>query len=96
MFPPGHTSISSLLRVAGAERRFVTMLSSWQEVEEGQYAIVGSPKTVLEKLREGITALNCRILLTSFQLGNLSHALTVKSMELFAREVMPPLRKEFS
>ena len=95
MFPPGHTSISSLMRVTGAERRFVTTLSSWKEVEEGQYAIVGSPKTVLEKLREGIKALNCRILLTSFQLGNLSHDLTVKSMELFAREVMPHLRKEF-
>jgi alkanesulfonate monooxygenase SsuD/methylene tetrahydromethanopterin reductase-like flavin-dependent oxidoreductase (luciferase family) len=95
MFPPGHTSVSSLLRVAGQERRFITTLTSWQEIEEGQYVICGSPKTVLQKLREGIKSLNCRILLTSFQLGNMSHDLAMKNMELFAREVMPSLREEF-
>jgi alkanesulfonate monooxygenase SsuD/methylene tetrahydromethanopterin reductase-like flavin-dependent oxidoreductase (luciferase family) len=95
MFPPGHTSVNSLLRVTGENRRFITTLTSWREVEEGQYVICGSPKTVLQQLREGIKTLNCRILLTSFQLGNLPHHLALKNMELFAREVMPHLRAEF-
>ncbi len=66
-----------------------------EEVEEGQYVICGSPQTVRQKLREGIKSLNCRILLTAFQLGNMPHHLATKNMELFAREVMPYLREEF-
>ena len=46
-------------------------------------------------MREGIKSLNCRILLTAFQLGNIPHHLAMKNMELFAREVMPYLREEF-
>ena len=42
MFPPGHTSVESQLRPSHVKRKFISLLSSWQEAEEGTYAIVGS------------------------------------------------------
>jgi alkanesulfonate monooxygenase SsuD/methylene tetrahydromethanopterin reductase-like flavin-dependent oxidoreductase (luciferase family) len=95
MFPPGHTSIESQLRPGHARRKFISLLSSWQEAEDGLYAIVGSPETVRQKMRAGIKAARCGIIQCIFQVGSLPHELTLKSMALFAREVMPALRKEF-
>lgn len=95
MYPPGHTSVRSLLRVMGPARRFITALTRWEEVEAGLYAVVGSPATVRDKLREGIKAAGCGILQGIFQVGSLPHELALKNMELFAREVMPALRAEF-
>ena len=47
-------------------------------------------------MREGIKAARCGIIQGIFQVGSLPHELTMKSMQLFAREVMPALRKEFA
>jgi alkanesulfonate monooxygenase SsuD/methylene tetrahydromethanopterin reductase-like flavin-dependent oxidoreductase (luciferase family) len=96
MFPPGHTSIESQMRPGHAKRKFISLLSSWKEAEDGLYAIVGSPETVRQKMREGIKAARCGIIQGIFQVGSLPHDLTMKSMQLFAREVMPALRKEFA
>ena len=95
MFPPGHTSVESQLRPGHAKRKFISLLSSWKEAEEGGYAIVGSPETVRQKMREGIKAAGCGIIQGIFQVGSMPHELAMKNMELFAREVMPALRAEF-
>ena len=63
-----------------------------EQVEEGAYAIVGSPATVRDKLAEYSKHLGVGNLLGLFQLGTLPADLTRKNMELFAREVMPALR----
>jgi alkanesulfonate monooxygenase SsuD/methylene tetrahydromethanopterin reductase-like flavin-dependent oxidoreductase (luciferase family) len=95
MFPPGHTSVESLLRVSGPRRKFINALSSWDEADEGLYAVVGSPATVRDKMREAIKQVGCGIVQGIFQVGSLPHELALKNMELFAREVMPALRAEF-
>jgi alkanesulfonate monooxygenase SsuD/methylene tetrahydromethanopterin reductase-like flavin-dependent oxidoreductase (luciferase family) len=95
MFPPGHTSVESLMRPGNVKRKFISLLSSWQEAEEGGYAIVGSPETVRQKLREGIKAAGCGILQGIFQVGSMPHEMAMKNMELFAKEVMPAIRAEF-
>jgi len=95
MFPPGHTSVESLTRVTGTKRKFVTMLTSWDEVEEGMYAVVGSPATVREKMREALKLTGCGIVQGIFQVGSMPHEQAMRNMELFAREVMPSLREEF-
>ena len=95
MFPPGHTSVESQLRPGHAKRKFISLLSSWQEAEDGGYAIVGSPATVRQKLAEGIKQAGCGILQGIFQVGSMPHDMTMKSMARFAREVMPALRAEF-
>ena len=95
MYPPGHTSVESLTRVTGGKRKFVTTLTSWNEVEDGMYAVVGSPATVRDRMREVLKQTGCGIVQAIFQVGSMPHAMATKNMTLFAREVMPALRAEF-
>lgn len=62
---------------------------------EGEYAIVGSPDTVAEKLSANIERLGVGNLLGLFQLGTLPADDTRRNLELFAAEVMPKLRQRF-
>ena len=36
MFPPGHTSVESQLRPGNVKRKFISLLSSWKEAEDGR------------------------------------------------------------
>ncbi|MBX5437283.1 MAG: LLM class flavin-dependent oxidoreductase [Alicyclobacillaceae bacterium] len=54
--------------------------------------IAGSPATVRDMLKEVIQDLRVGNILTSFQVGSAPQHLVLKSMELFAREVMPHLK----
>jgi alkanesulfonate monooxygenase SsuD/methylene tetrahydromethanopterin reductase-like flavin-dependent oxidoreductase (luciferase family) len=94
MFPPGHTSVESLTRVAGPKRKYMNTLSTWDEVDEGRFVVYGSPATVRDRMKDSIKAAGCGIVTCIFQIGNLPPEKTMKSMELFASEVMPALRKE--
>jgi alkanesulfonate monooxygenase SsuD/methylene tetrahydromethanopterin reductase-like flavin-dependent oxidoreductase (luciferase family) len=74
---------------------FAINLHTWDEIVKGQYAIVGSPDTVFEKLVDNLHRLGTGNLLGLFQLGTLPADKTRRNLELFATEVMPRLRKEF-
>jgi alkanesulfonate monooxygenase SsuD/methylene tetrahydromethanopterin reductase-like flavin-dependent oxidoreductase (luciferase family) len=93
--PPGYTSLRSYESIIKGAKSFAINLTSWDEVVEGQYAIVGSPQTVAEKLAENLRRLGTGNLLGLFQLGTLPDDLTRRNLELFATEVMPALRREF-
>jgi alkanesulfonate monooxygenase SsuD/methylene tetrahydromethanopterin reductase-like flavin-dependent oxidoreductase (luciferase family) len=91
--PPGHSSIRSLLGVL--ERRRGARpgsYSTWEEIDRAGYVVVGSPATVRDRLKEIASATGLGTLVPNFSVGNVPHHLTRKSMELFAREVMPALR----
>jgi alkanesulfonate monooxygenase SsuD/methylene tetrahydromethanopterin reductase-like flavin-dependent oxidoreductase (luciferase family) len=54
-----------------------------------RFLVIGTPDTCIRQIRRirdlvGITHFNC-----SFWFGDLEHARVLRSMELFAREVMP-------
>ena len=55
--PPGYTSLRSLENILKGRHQFALSLESWDEVVDGEYAIVGSPDTVYEKLVENIERL---------------------------------------
>jgi alkanesulfonate monooxygenase SsuD/methylene tetrahydromethanopterin reductase-like flavin-dependent oxidoreductase (luciferase family) len=84
--------MENIMKGAGT---FAITLDNWDQVEEGVYAIAGSPKTVREKLEQHLPRLGTGNLLGLFQLGTLPEDLTRRSLELFAREVMPALRERF-
>ncbi|MBL8148967.1 MAG: LLM class flavin-dependent oxidoreductase [Blastocatellia bacterium] len=93
--PPGYTSVRSMMKIwKDSQKKFMGAVETWDDLMEGSYAIVGSPETVREKLKERIRELGCGNVLGLFQFGNMSHELTTKNMELFAKEVMPHLRQE--
>jgi alkanesulfonate monooxygenase SsuD/methylene tetrahydromethanopterin reductase-like flavin-dependent oxidoreductase (luciferase family) len=93
--PPGYTSARSFQKIIEAMPSFLLHQETWDQVEEGAYAIVGSPATVRDKLIDHLGKLGAGNLLGLFQLGTLPHDLTIKSMTMFARQVMPALRDHF-
>ncbi len=93
--PPGYTSARSYTRILEAGPTFMRYQETWDQIEEGGYAIVGSAETVRDKLIDHMGKLGAGNLLGLFQLGSLPHDLTVKSMTLFAEKVLPALRAHF-
>jgi alkanesulfonate monooxygenase SsuD/methylene tetrahydromethanopterin reductase-like flavin-dependent oxidoreductase (luciferase family) len=93
--PPGYTTVRSVENMLKGAGTFALNLKSWQEVVDGQYAIVGSPDTVVEQLTANIERLGVGNLLGLFQLGTLPAEDTHRNLTLFATEVMPRLRQRF-
>jgi len=95
LLPPGYTSIESLKRTmkvrkthgSGAGSHTADMM-----IASGQ-AIIGSPKTVLARIQQVRDATGFNKLVAMLQFGLLPDDLTKRSMELFASEVMPHLKK---
>jgi alkanesulfonate monooxygenase SsuD/methylene tetrahydromethanopterin reductase-like flavin-dependent oxidoreductase (luciferase family) len=96
ILPPGYTSVRSIGRIHGAMNKFLGNVETRQQIEAGVYAVVGSPATVRDRLKEHIGRLGVGNLLGLFQLGTLPADLTRKNMRLFADEVMPQLRRELT
>jgi alkanesulfonate monooxygenase SsuD/methylene tetrahydromethanopterin reductase-like flavin-dependent oxidoreductase (luciferase family) len=94
--PPGYTSAKSAAAILKNQKYFLYAQKTWDDVEKGVYAIVGSPETVRQKLAHYQKELGCGVVLTGCQTGTLSHELARKSMELLAREVLPYCRAQAS
>jgi alkanesulfonate monooxygenase SsuD/methylene tetrahydromethanopterin reductase-like flavin-dependent oxidoreductase (luciferase family) len=87
--PPGYTSARSALAILKNRGTFLYEKKSWDEVEKGVYAIVGSPATVRQMLNHYRKELGAGVVMTGCQTGALPHQLARKSMELLAKEVLP-------
>lgn len=94
--PPGYTSVRSLVHINRAKSKFLATVTTREQVEQGAYAIVGSPATVRDQLSERIKQLGVGNLLGLFQLATLPHDLTCQSLRLFASDVLPALREQFA
>jgi alkanesulfonate monooxygenase SsuD/methylene tetrahydromethanopterin reductase-like flavin-dependent oxidoreductase (luciferase family) len=57
-------------------------------------AVVGSPATVLESLRRQLAETGANYLVCRFAFGDLTLAESLRSLELFTRQVMPALREQ--
>jgi alkanesulfonate monooxygenase SsuD/methylene tetrahydromethanopterin reductase-like flavin-dependent oxidoreductase (luciferase family) len=67
---------------------------TWDELEQFGSIIVGSPKTVRERLWQLVEQAQIGNLLIQFHFGNMEASLARKSMRLFATEVAPALRRD--
>jgi alkanesulfonate monooxygenase SsuD/methylene tetrahydromethanopterin reductase-like flavin-dependent oxidoreductase (luciferase family) len=92
VLPPGYTSVRSIAGIHTALSKFLSTVETRKQIEDGAYAIVGSPQTVKQKLLEYGQRLGVGNLLGLFQLGTLPADLTKKNMTLFAKEVMPAIQ----
>ena len=70
--------------------------TTWEEIIEAGYVIVGTPDEVAERLREVCTTLNVGNLMLLLQFGNMSHELTKHNTRLYAEQVLPQLSDLFS
>jgi alkanesulfonate monooxygenase SsuD/methylene tetrahydromethanopterin reductase-like flavin-dependent oxidoreductase (luciferase family) len=91
VLPPGYMSVSSLRGVlqSGMKLFFET---SYEELLDEGYVLVGSPDTVAEKIERLRQELGFGAMNILMSIGNITHEQTVRSMELFASEVMPQFR----
>ena len=92
LIPPGYSSMSSTLALAKVRTGIGVQAQTLEELIEKGTVVVGSPRTVrerIEAMREK-TGLGNMICLQQF--GTLSSELAYRNMEMFASEVMPALR----
>jgi alkanesulfonate monooxygenase SsuD/methylene tetrahydromethanopterin reductase-like flavin-dependent oxidoreductase (luciferase family) len=89
--PPGYMSLGSLRGLLMTGHKGWAHLT-YDDIVEQSYAIVGSPDTVGERLIQLADELRFGSLNAMLAIGDMPHYRTVKSMELFATQVMPMLR----
>lgn len=66
---------------------------TYDELAELGLTIIGSPETVAQRLLEQAQALDLETFVGVFAFGRLTHEQVMRSLDLFAREVMPALNK---
>src|SRR5262249_25849074 len=92
--PPGYTSLASAAALLKQQKLFLAVQTNWKDIEDGVFAIVGSPETVRQKIEAYQKELGAGVVLTGCQVGSLSHELARKSMTMLAKDVLPKLRGE--
>src|SRR5579885_952412 len=91
--PPGYTSARSAAAIYKNRAKFLYGSDkTWKDVEEGVYAIVGSPQTVAQKINHYRKELGVGVCLVGAGIGSVPHPLARKSLQLFSREVLPHVR----
>lgn len=91
LLPPGYLSLKSAFGVTKAKAAIGGKQTIDDVIDKGMF-ICGSPETVRAKLEEYHSQIGFGHLLSLLQFGTLPADLTRKSMQLYAKEVMPKLR----
>ena len=92
LVPPGYTTIESMKGMLKAKAGMTVDRTLEDLLDAGSF-IVGSPKTVREKLLDAQRAIGFGNLLMTIQFGTLPHDLTLKNIKLLAQEVIPYLKE---
>ena len=91
-WPPGYMSGSSLRGMLQSGMKSFPD-TTYEELLDQRYVLVGSPSTVAEQIAELQQELGFGSMNLLMAIGNLSHEQTIQSTEMFASEVMPQFRK---
>ena len=89
--PPGYVSRAAAPSIA-RHRPTPLYEMSYQELQDRDHLVVGSPENVIRKLRDIKNRLGIGALLLEAQGGPLSHQDTMRSVELLGKEVIPALK----
>jgi alkanesulfonate monooxygenase SsuD/methylene tetrahydromethanopterin reductase-like flavin-dependent oxidoreductase (luciferase family) len=97
-FIPGNMDYRSLVDNARRFDRevggFLSGLGQWKfrDYVEKQVVIAGSPATVRDQLMAAVKRLRTGNLMALLHIGSMPHELTLKNIDLFAKEVLPHFR----
>jgi alkanesulfonate monooxygenase SsuD/methylene tetrahydromethanopterin reductase-like flavin-dependent oxidoreductase (luciferase family) len=69
----------------------VDALFDWESAVQASSVVCGSPATVRAAVARLVETTGCNYVIGSFAWGSLSHAQSMRSLDLFAREVMPAI-----
>jgi len=90
--PPGYLSEDTLRRFLLAGVKPPSELT-FEELERDGYILVGSPATVRDRLKEMQRDLGIGIFIGGGRIGDMSHERALRSAALFAKHVIPHLRR---
>ena len=94
LLPPGYMSLPSMKNTMKMRKALGTRARN-QTIDEliaSGTVVVGSPRTVRERIEQMRERTGLNIVVAMLQFGVLTNELTQRNMELFASEVMPHLR----
>jgi len=102
--PPGYTTEatqrlgmqSQVAKAASYSEKFKDRPTDMATLVDAGYVIIGSPDQVAEQLREVAVNLNVGNLMLLLQFGNMSKEVSKYNTKLFADQVMPKLKGQFS
>jgi alkanesulfonate monooxygenase SsuD/methylene tetrahydromethanopterin reductase-like flavin-dependent oxidoreductase (luciferase family) len=95
---PGHQDYRSLVHsvknLNPKQAELMMQVPNWKyrDFVENQFVIAGSPATVRDQLMAAVRKLRVGNLMVLLHIGSMPHELTLKNIELFAREVAPHFR----
>ena len=94
MAPPGYASIdfAGIRRLRAVSKPFDSQ--AYQEAQDNYQVVLGTPSTVVEKLRYVRDELGIGHMCLWAQDGYMSHQDTVRCIQLFGQEVLPALRSQ--
>jgi alkanesulfonate monooxygenase SsuD/methylene tetrahydromethanopterin reductase-like flavin-dependent oxidoreductase (luciferase family) len=96
--PPGHQDYKSLANTIrkqfGQARAMRDEMPNWkfQDYVENGLVIGGGPATVRDRLTQAIKDLRVGNLMVLLHIGSMPHELTLKNIDIFAREIQPHIR----
>jgi alkanesulfonate monooxygenase SsuD/methylene tetrahydromethanopterin reductase-like flavin-dependent oxidoreductase (luciferase family) len=92
--PPGYASVdvAGIRRLRAVSKPFDSQ--AYQEAQDNYQVVLGTPDTVVEKLRYVRDTLGVGHMCMWAMDGHMSHADTVRCIELLGREVLPALRAD--
>ncbi len=90
--PPGYVPLRPPGDASPPRRTRPSSEQTFEELQENYHLVVGTPDTVIKKLRYVKERLGIGSLLLEAQAGRLSHEDTMRSLELMGKEVIPALR----
>jgi alkanesulfonate monooxygenase SsuD/methylene tetrahydromethanopterin reductase-like flavin-dependent oxidoreductase (luciferase family) len=91
-YPKWHNSYDHLHRKMGMVHERAAKTVDFDVTFSGMRGIAGSPQTVIGKLRDEIETAGVNYLVGQFCFGDLTEAEVGRSVDLFARDVMPALK----
>jgi alkanesulfonate monooxygenase SsuD/methylene tetrahydromethanopterin reductase-like flavin-dependent oxidoreductase (luciferase family) len=91
-YPMWHQSFTHLFRMYGRRVPSHPRPPTFNEIAADGRAIAGSPARVTHVIRQQMTAAGADYFVGQFAFGDIPRAETLRSIELFAQEVMPKLR----
>ena len=92
LLPPGYTSRDSLKNLMKAKASLSQDLTIDKAIEMGMF-VCGTANTVRQMLEDHWSKMHFDNLLTMMHFGSLPQDLTKRSMELFAKDVLPHIQK---
>ncbi len=92
LLPPGYTSLASMKGLINSRKTITGGYRTMEQMLDQGTFICGSPQTVIDQLAAYQQKGGFNIVMAGLHFGTLPHALTMKNIEIFAKQVMPALR----